>query len=174
MLLLVLGSSAGDGDLACSASLIILHLYAAHPVGGFLVVGDEVSLWKGYILIFPCLTFLLLNQKNYTSNRIHYIYHKIHNTCPRIYIPVLLLLLLLLSGVLSWDQWWLEEGTWTLDLLVHQFQMYGPQSASWSSCKVPSSFWFWWCSSHQASPTHDIFPSWYACSGPYWIFPMWF
>ena len=47
MLLLVLGSSAGDGGLACSTSLIILCLYVAHPVGGFLVVGDEVFSMEG-------------------------------------------------------------------------------------------------------------------------------
>ena len=47
MLLLVLGSSASDRGLACSASLIILHLYVAHPVGGFLVVGNGVFSMEG-------------------------------------------------------------------------------------------------------------------------------
>ena len=47
ILLLVLGSSAGDGGLACSASLIILCLYVAHPIGGFLIVGDGVFSMEG-------------------------------------------------------------------------------------------------------------------------------
>ena len=46
MLLLVLGSSAGNGGLACSTSLI-LCLYMAHPVGGFLVVGDGIFSMEG-------------------------------------------------------------------------------------------------------------------------------
>ena len=40
-------SSASDGGLDCSASLIILHLYAAHPVGGFPIVGDGVFSMEG-------------------------------------------------------------------------------------------------------------------------------
>ena len=40
-LLLVLCSSSGNGDLACSAALTILHLYVAHPTGSFLTVGDR-------------------------------------------------------------------------------------------------------------------------------------
>ena len=47
ILLLVLGSSAGDGGLACSASLTILCLYVAHPIGGFLIVGDGVFSMEG-------------------------------------------------------------------------------------------------------------------------------
>ena len=36
----VLASSAGDGGLANSASLITLCLNMDHPTGGFLTVGD--------------------------------------------------------------------------------------------------------------------------------------
>ena len=47
ILLLVLGSSASDGGLACYASLTILDLYVAHPVGGFMIVGDGVFSMQG-------------------------------------------------------------------------------------------------------------------------------
>ena len=46
-LLSVIGSSASDGGLACSAALTILCLYAAHPIGDFLIVGDEVFSMEG-------------------------------------------------------------------------------------------------------------------------------
>ena len=42
MPLLVLASSARDGGLACSASLITLHLNVDHPTGGFPTVGDGI------------------------------------------------------------------------------------------------------------------------------------
>ena len=47
ILLLVLGSSASDGGLACSASLIISCLYVAHPVGSFLIDGDRFFSMEG-------------------------------------------------------------------------------------------------------------------------------
>ena len=47
VLLSILGSSASDGGLACSAALTILCLYVAHPIGGFLTVGDRVFSMKG-------------------------------------------------------------------------------------------------------------------------------
>ena len=47
MLLSVLGSSPGDGGLVCSAALTILSLYVAHPIGGFLTVGDGVFSMEG-------------------------------------------------------------------------------------------------------------------------------
>ena len=47
MLLLVLGSSASDGGLACSAAMTILCLYSAHPVGGFLTISDGVFFREG-------------------------------------------------------------------------------------------------------------------------------
>ena len=43
----VLCSSAGDGGLVCSASIITLHLYSVHPTGGFLAVGDGVFSIEG-------------------------------------------------------------------------------------------------------------------------------
>ena len=46
-LISVLGSSASDGGLACSAALTILHLYVAYPIGGFLTVGDRVFSTEG-------------------------------------------------------------------------------------------------------------------------------
>ena len=46
-LLSVLGSSAGDGGLACSAALTILDLCAAHPIGSFLIVGDRAFSMEG-------------------------------------------------------------------------------------------------------------------------------
>ena len=46
-LLSVLCSSSGDGGLARSAALIILHLYVAHPRGGFLTVGNRVFSMEG-------------------------------------------------------------------------------------------------------------------------------
>ena len=45
MPLLVLASSASDGGLACSASLITLHLNVDHPTGGFPTVGDGIFLY---------------------------------------------------------------------------------------------------------------------------------
>ena len=53
ILLSVLDSSASDGGLAFSASLIILCLYAAHPVGGFLIVGDGVFSMEGLNFDLP-------------------------------------------------------------------------------------------------------------------------
>ena len=47
MLLSVLGSSASDGGLACSTALTILHLYVAHPMRSFLIVGDGVFSMEG-------------------------------------------------------------------------------------------------------------------------------
>ena len=55
-LLSSLGSSAGDGGLACSAALTILCLYAAHPIGGFLTVSDGVFSMEG---LKPDLSSLL-------------------------------------------------------------------------------------------------------------------
>ena len=47
MPLLVLGSSASDGGLTCSASLIILCLNMDHPTWGFLTVGDGIFSMEG-------------------------------------------------------------------------------------------------------------------------------
>ena len=47
MLLLVLGSSVGDGGLACSAALTILHLYAAYPIRSFLTISNRVFSMEG-------------------------------------------------------------------------------------------------------------------------------
>ena len=47
MPLLVLASSAGDGGLACSASLNILCLNVNHPTGGFLIVRDGIFSMEG-------------------------------------------------------------------------------------------------------------------------------
>ena len=79
MLLSVLGSSASDGGLACSAALTILHLYSAHPISSFLTISDGVFSRED---VEPgCSVFNNLpNQKNYTNNLICHIYHKIRNT----------------------------------------------------------------------------------------------
>ena len=105
MSLLVLGSSVGDGGLACSAALTILCLYVAHPIGGFLTVCDGVFSKEGLKLDLSVFNMPSLNQKNYTSNVIHHICYKIHNTCPIIYFAVLLLLLPLFGALLlhMWD-----------------------------------------------------------------------
>ena len=66
MLLLVQGSSASDGGLACSVSLIILCLYAAHPVGGFLVVGDGVFSMEGLNFDLP-----MSNISSFQSEELH-------------------------------------------------------------------------------------------------------
>ena len=47
LLLSVLGSSASNGGLACSAALTILCLYSAHPIGSFLTFSDGVFSMKG-------------------------------------------------------------------------------------------------------------------------------
>ena len=47
MLLSVLGISVSDGGLACSAALTILCLCVAHPIGGFLTIGDGVFSMEG-------------------------------------------------------------------------------------------------------------------------------
>ena len=38
---------ASEGGLVCSASIITLCLYSAHPTGGFLTVGDGVFSIEG-------------------------------------------------------------------------------------------------------------------------------
>ena len=47
MPLSVLASSAGDGGLACSTSLIILCLNVDHPTGGLLTIGDGIFSTEG-------------------------------------------------------------------------------------------------------------------------------
>ena len=47
MPLSVLASSAGDGGLACSASLITLCLNVDHPTGGYLTVWDGIFSMEG-------------------------------------------------------------------------------------------------------------------------------
>ena len=47
MPLLVVASSASDGGLASSASLITLHLNVDHPAGGFPTVGDGIFSMEG-------------------------------------------------------------------------------------------------------------------------------
>ena len=47
MSLSILASSASDGGLASSTSLIILHLNVDHPTGGFLTVGDGILSMEG-------------------------------------------------------------------------------------------------------------------------------
>ena len=105
-LLLVLCSSAGDGGLACSATLTILCLYAAHPTGGFLIVGNGVFSMEG---LEP--EFSISNTPSSQSEELHQqciLPHlsKIHNTCPGIYFPVPLLLLPSCGALLlhTWDQ----------------------------------------------------------------------
>ena len=110
MLLSVLGSSASDGGLACSAALIILCLYAAHPIGGFLTVGDGVFSIEG---LKPDL--FVFNIPSSQSEELHQqcdLPHLSQNSqyLPKIYFLVPLLLLPLF-GALSLHMWDLRGGT---------------------------------------------------------------
>ena len=58
MPLSVLASSASDGGLVSSASLITLCLNVDHPKGGFLTVGDGLFCMEGLELV--SFTFLHL------------------------------------------------------------------------------------------------------------------
>ena len=160
ILLLVLGSSAIDGGLACSASLIILCLYVAHPVGGFLIVGDGVFSMEG--LNFDLSVF---NTPSSQLEELHLQCDLPHLSQNSQYLPKNLLFCAASPSLSVWGYCHsicgicedLRRVTWTLDLLVHQFQMCCPQSASWLSCEVHSSFWSWWCFFHQASPMSNYF-----------------
>ena len=82
MLLSVLGSSASDGGLACSAALTILCLYAAHPIGGFLTVGDGVFSMEG---LKPDLS--VFNIPSSQSEELHQQYDLPHLSQNSQYLP---------------------------------------------------------------------------------------
>ena len=82
MPLSVLAVSAGEGGLASSASLIILHLNVAHPTGGFLTVGDRFFSMEGLELVL----FTSVNPSS-QSEELHQQYVLLHLLQNSQYLP---------------------------------------------------------------------------------------
>ena len=102
--LLVLASSASDGGLANSVSLITLHLNVDHPTGGFPTVGDRFFSMEGLELG----SSTLINPSS-QSEELHQQCVSLHLSQNSQYFPriffLVLPLLLILCVLLLLDMW---------------------------------------------------------------------